>query len=364
MNNSLFYQIALTLLPNVGAVNTKKLLKFFGHPENVFLTKKSPSFYRQIPRKIAESLKNKKALTLAEKELKFIEEQKIKTYFYTDPNYPARLKDCEDGPILLYGKGKLQPDVPKIISIVGTRKATKYGMDFCAELIDALSSHQLTVVSGMAYGIDIQAHRSAVQKGIPTIGILAHGLNRLYPSAHGNTAQQMMENGGLLTDFPTSAPFHPGNFPARNRIVAGLSDATIVIESAERGGSLITAEIANSYCREVFAVPGKVNDHYSKGCHALIKKNKAALLTSAEDLIHYLGWESNSKQKIKQETLFCELSETELSILRIIRSKGVILIDDLCSKAKLKQTLAATVLLEMELKGLVKNLPGSRYAIK
>ena len=359
MNSELFYQIAITLLPNVGPVTIKKLLALCGPPEAIFKEKRSVLLKSQVPKKIIDALHNREVHRLATAELSFIEKHHLSTYFYDDATYPSRLKHCDDGPVMLYGKGKMLLNKPKFISIIGTRNASSLGIQFCKDFIAQLSNTTITVVSGLAYGIDICAHRSAVKEQLQTIGILAHGLNKIYPSIHRDTVLQMMEKGGVLTDFASHARFHPGNFPARNRIVAGLSDATVVIESASSGGSLITAEIANSYCREVFAIPGRTNDQFSKGCNLLIKQNKAALLESAEDLLNYLGWKQEKKPTIN----LIELNQPASKIVDLLKKQESVFVDELCNEAGLEPGTIANILLELELKGIVKNLPGSRYTL-
>ena len=363
MNKDLQYKIAITLLPFAGPVNTKKLIDLCGSPEAVFQESATVLFRQRVPERIVKAIKSSEIFTLAEQEMVFMQKNTISACYYQDPDYPERLRECEDGPVLIYTKGQANLSPARCISIVGTRNATSYGLGFCEQLVADLAEHDVTIVSGMAYGIDICAHRTAVKHNLPTIGVLAHGLNRLYPGSHHETARQMMNNGALLTDFPSHAPFHPGNFPSRNRIVAGISDATIVIESATKGGSLITAEIAQSYHREVFAVPGRINDNHSRGCNVLVKKNKAALMESADDLLSYLQWEKKTGGHPVQTKLFEALTTTEQRLVQLLTGKKSLFIEEICMACRLDARHLASTLLDLELKGIVKTLPGNRYAL-
>ncbi|HUM89274.1 MAG TPA: DNA-processing protein DprA, partial [Prolixibacteraceae bacterium] len=251
-------------------------------------------------------------LSKADEEINFIEKYGIKTFFYLDKDYPRRLALCEDSPVILFQKGTATLNQQKIISIVGTRNATDYGRQQTEELISGLASLgiNILIVSGLAFGIDIAAHKAALKNNFQTIGVVGHGLDKIYPSMHANIAREMIASGGgVLSDFVSGSKIDPGNFPRRNRIVAGLADCTIVIESGEKGGALVTADIANSYNRDVFAYPGRTNDPFSKGCNNLIKQNKAALIESASDLIQFMGWETNTQPQ--QQVLFVDLSNEE-----------------------------------------------------
>ena len=278
-NNKLIYQIGLTLIRGIGDVNGKKLVAYCGSPEAIF--KESTSALLKIPgigKSTVNSIKSQKVLDRAESEIEFINKFKIKPLFYTDPDYPARLLNCEDNPLMLYYKGNADVNSQRVIAIVGTRRATNYGKSRCEEIIDDLKNRNVLVVSGLAYGIDSCAHRSSLEFGMNTIGVLGHGLDRIYPAHNRKLAEKMINQGGLLTEFFSNTNPDRENFPKRNRIVAGMSDAVLVIESAEKGGALITADIANSYNRDVFAFPGNINSKYSEGCNRLIKSHKAALI--------------------------------------------------------------------------------------
>ena len=250
-----------------------------------------------------------------------------------------------------------------MVSIVGTRTPTEQGKKLCTELVEGLKSINATIVSGLAYGIDIVAHRTAVKHDMPTIGCVAHGLDKLYPGEHAGTAKEMMKDGALVTELPSGSPFAPGNFPARNRVIAGLSDCTVVVESGPKGGSLITADIANSYDREVFAYPGRPSDPRSEGCNWLIQQNRAMLVTSSKDVIRFMEWLPKAKPEPVQASLFTELLPEEQVLVDIIKAKGKVGIDDLCIESHISQQKAASILLNLEFSGVVKSLPGKVYML-
>ncbi len=366
MNEQLLYHIAMTAIPNVGDITAKKLIAYCGSSEQVFNEKKSvlekiPGIGAVNAQKILTH--KSEALGIAEQELDFIQQNNIVPLFYLNDNYPQRLKHCEDGPILLYSKGNVDYNVGKVISIVGTRKATAYGKDFCNKVVEDLVPHQPLIVSGLAYGIDICSHKAAIKNNLPTVGVLAHGLDRLYPAQHKSVANQMVEKGALLSDYKSRTNPDRENFPKRNRIVAGMSDLTIVIESSKKGGSLITAHIANDYNRDVFALPGRLGDSQSEGCNNLIKTNKAALIQSAKDIEYIMGWETKKKAKVTQQQLFVELTQEQKTIASIISKQGKIGVDELSLQAKLPMSKVTTELLDMEFSGVVKTLPGKVYSL-
>ncbi len=361
---SLLHCIALSLVPGVGDVAAKKLVAYCGSPEAVFKAKKSHLL--KIPglgEITANSILNQNVFARAEKELTFIERQKIKPLFYLDDAYPKRLKHCSDSPTMLYFKGNANLNSEKIVSIVGTRNASEYGKKITQQLVSELKQHEVSVVSGLAYGIDICAHKAAVQQQLPTIAVLAHGLDRIYPPAHKSTAEKMLENGGWLTEFLSETNPDRENFPKRNRIVAGMSDAVVVVEAAITGGALITAEIANSYNRDVFAVPGKLEDAYSAGCNRLIKTNKAALLESAKDIAYLLNWDQVNKQAIAQQRLFIDLNAEEQKLVDVLKEKGNVAIDELCFHSEFTLSKVAGLLLNLEFNGVIKSLPGKVYQL-
>lgn len=369
MGSSLQYQIALTLLPGVGAVSAKNLLAYCGSGEEVFKAQKKelekiPGIGTHMALAISTGSIQTEALKRADEELRFMEMNKVSALFFTDKDYPVRLKECSDSPVLIYYKGNANLNAKRIISVVGSRRCTEYGRMVCDQLINALSSSGAMVVSGLAYGIDICAHRAALKEGLATVGVLAHGLDKIYPSEHRSTALKMQEQGGLLTEFYSNTKMNPEYFPRRNRIVAGISDATLVIEANAKSGALITAEIANSYDRDVFAVPGKLGDPASEGCNLLIKANKAMLIQGADDVIKALNWDLEEKKNVLvQQELFEKLSEEEKSLLNAMREKGQVHIDDLSHICHLPVHRISTLLLNLEFNGSVRSLPGKMYRL-
>lgn len=359
----LLHQIALTLVPGVGDINGKKLVSYCGSAEAVF--KESKKSLMKIPgmgETTAVAIANHNVYERAEKEIQFIEKNNIQTFYFLDENYPNRLKHCMDSPILLYFKGEVDFNCKKVVSIVGTRRASEYGKEVCDKIVEDLSALDVLIISGLAYGIDTQSHKSALNHNLKTVGVLAHGLDRIYPQQNKSLSEKMLEQGGLVTDFKSNTIPDRENFPKRNRIVAGLCDALIVIESAKRGGALITANIANSYSRDVFAVPGKVNDKYSEGCNFLVKTNKASLMQSAEDIKYIMNWLSDTP-KTKQTKLFRELSEEEQAVLDILKKHDECSIDFIVLNSKLSSSKIAAILLTLEFDGMVKSLPGKMFKL-
>ncbi len=365
MDELLKYKIGITLIPGIGDVLAKNLISYCGSVEGVF--KENKIKLKKIPgigQVLADAIRKNNVLERAEEEIKFIEKYKIKPLFYLDEEYPQRLKHCADSPVMIYYKGNTDLNRKRIVSIVGTRRVTEYGKKLCRDLVSGLAGHDILVVSGLAYGIDICAHKEAIANNLPTVGVLAHGLDKIYPAVHRSTAEKMLSNGGLLTDFMSRTQPDPQNFPMRNRIVAGMADATIVVESKDEGGSLITADIANSYSRDVFAFPGRVDDEFSIGCNQLIKNNKAALIESATDVIRIMGWEPADKKKktTRQQTLFLNLTKEEEVLVGLLREKSIG-IDELCLAAKLNMSKVSMLLLNLELTGVIKSLPGKLYSL-
>lgn len=359
----LHYLLALQRIPNIGDISAKKLLRHLGSAEAIFNEKKSNlSKIDGIGTRILKELHNTAYLDDAEAELRFIEENEIDPLYFQDKHYPSFLKHCIDAPIILFQKGNIDLQRKKIISIVGARKATVQGIAFCEKLVEDLAPLNPVIVSGFAYGIDIAAHKAALKNGLQTIGCLAHDLSQIYPKTHAKYREQVEANGGFMTDFWSDAKFLPQNFLSRNRIIAGMSEATIVIESAERGGSLVTADIANSYDREVFSVPGRPTDLQSKGCNNLLKQQKASVLTGAADLIYLLNWDLE-KQKPTQQTLFVELSPEEEKIVEVLQQHGKSELDKIAIESTLPTFKVASLLLNLELKGLVRPLPGKQFEV-
>lgn len=363
----LLYQIALTQIDGVGDILARNLIDTIGDPEEIFRsTKKSLIAIKGISTYLADAILNPQALKNAEKELLFVEKNNIQTFFYTNDSYAYRLKECADAPILLYYKGKADLNTAKIISIVGTRKSTNYGNDFCDCFLEELSSAfpDILVVSGLAYGIDINAHKSALKHNLATVGVLAHGLDRIYPSGHRKTAIDMLEKGGLLTEFPSGTEADRFNFVRRNRIVAGMSDATIVVQSDNKGGSLITAEMANSYNREVFALPGRITDKESAGCNMLIEDNRAIILRSADSFIKHMQWDVNKQiSKPKQRQLFLDLSNDEQVVYDLLAANDSLHINLIAGQIKMSIPNLSSILLTMEMKGIVRTMPGGSYQL-
>jgi DNA processing protein len=361
------HRIALGMLKGIGPVHARSLVAWCGGVDAIFT---DPGLRRKLEKvpgigpKLIASITDRKVLAAAERELAYVRKHGLRMLFYLDADYPQRLKHAPDAPVLLYAKGDADLDAERMVAIVGTRSPTQHGKWFCEELVEGLKEVKATIVSGLAYGIDIVAHRTAVREGMPTIASVAHGLDKLYPAEHAATARQMLDNGALVSELPSGSPFAPGNFPARNRIIAGLSDCTVVVESGPKGGSLITAGIANSYDRDVFAFPGRANDPQSEGCNRLIQRNEAALITSAEDLITLMEWQPKAKKKAAQQvSLFPDLQPDEQLLVDIIRSQGRIGIDDLCVQSRMTQGQAAGLLLALEFNGVVRSLPGKVYAL-
>ncbi len=358
------HKIALGLIPHVGDINARKLVSHFGNVEAVF-----HESYRNLTKipgigsGLARYISDRSYLAAAEKEAEYVTKNNIKTFFYLDNDYPFRLRQCDDSPVVFFFKGNCDLDASKILSVVGTRSATTRGKEICEKIIGGLASTHpdLLIVSGLAYGIDITAHKAALSNNLSTIGVLANGLKTIYPSIHTSISQAMLKNGGLLTDFLSDALPERNNFIKRNRIIAGLADATLVVESGIKGGALITADIASSYNRDVLAVPGRPNDQYSAGCNSLIRSNKAALVESSDDIEYFLNWEPEKSKPPVQRSLFSELNDTEKEIFELITKEGELNIDAICRALDLPVYKLSSRLLQMEFKGLVKCYPGNLY---
>jgi DNA processing protein len=298
-----------------------------------------------------------------EKEFAFAEKNGIDIFSFQDDAYPKRLNHCPDAPVVLFKRGPADLSAQRMVSIVGTRKVTDYGKKLTRELVESMLPYGITVVSGLAYGVDIMAHRACLELGLPTVGVMGHGHDKMYPESHTKYAKEMLENGALLTEFKTGTKPDRENFPKRNRIVAGMTDATIVVESGVSGGSIITAKLANGYNRDVFAIPGSIYSDKSEGCNRLIKSHQAALLESAKDLEYIMGWAKKEKAKNVQTKIFVDLKEEEELILEVMREKGKIQIDSLSLETELTMSQAMVHLLNLELNGLVRSLPGKRYEV-
>ncbi len=362
IDQELMHLLALQKIEGVGDIMAKKLLTHCGSAEAIFKTKSSQlAGIDGVGSVLLKKLKDKTVFERAEKELHFIKNNNIQVSYFQDNQYPERLKHCIDGPVLLFGSGNINFQNKKTISIVGTRKVTSYGTEFCKKLIADLAPLDPIIVSGFAYGVDIVAHQAAMDHGLQTVGVVAHGLNQIYPSQHKKYVAKMEQNGGFLTEFWSVSNPEKENFVRRNRIVAGISEATIVIESADRGGSLITGNIANDYNRDVFAVPGRTTDKYSQGCNNLIKSQRANLLTSAADLIYILNWDIEQKPKTVQKQLFVSLDENEQKIYSYLQQKGKELLDIIALECDFPVFKISGILLNMELKGVIRPLPGKLF---
>jgi DNA processing protein len=363
LQNELLHQIALSMVPNIGDVHTKTLLQHFPDAESIFKARKSS--LEKIPgigSVRASAIRNFRNFDRAEKEIRFLEKFKINALTLKDDAYPKRLINCYDSPPLLYFKGNGRLNASRMLSIVGTREPTDYGRDWLRKLIADLAPFEPIIVSGLAYGIDAVAHKQSLKAGLPTIGVLAHGLDRIYPAANKSIAREMVERGGLLTDFMSGTQPDAQNFPSRNRIVAGISDAVIVVETGNKGGSMITADIANSYHKDVFALPGRVTDNKSEGCNKLIKENNAQLISGAEDIITALNWDNDPlPEKRIQRLLFPDLSVNEKKILDLIGQQESVFIDTIYQLSGLRSSDTAAAMLNLELLNLVRVLPGKRY---
>jgi len=360
------YQISLTLITGIGNVNAKKLIAYVGSVEAIF--KESKVKLMKIPgigEFLATEIVKFQDFSKAEKEIEFCKKEKIVPHFYLTPSFPDRLKKLEDAPILLYVKGNVDFNKAKVISIIGTRKASSEGKENCEKLISDLKTagHEPIIVSGLAYGIDICAHKAALKNQFVTIAVLGHGLDVIYPAEHKSFSEKIENQGALITEFLSKSRIDKQNFVRRNRIVAGISDATIVVESAEQGGALITAELANAYGKDVFAFPGRVNDKYSVGCNKLIKKQKAVLIEDFKDIEYILGWEQNKAEKAVQTSLFYNFNEEEKLIINILKTEKELTIDAICIQANLPMSKISSILLNLEFAGAVRCLPGKIYTI-
>ncbi len=362
MSDCLQQQIALTMLPEIGDLTAKKLIAYCGSVEAVF--KENAKALRQIPnlsKAAIDSLRTKSFFKEAEAEVEFIKREGITPLFYLDADYPNRLKHCGDSPILLYHKGKVNYNAKQVLAVVGTRQPTDHGVDACNQIIASFQGTDTLIISGLAYGIDATAHKAAMKHSLATTGVLGHSLDRIYPSSHKNMALQMLQNGSLLTEFKKGTLPDRPNFPMRNRIVAGLADATLVIESKESGGSLITANLAFGYNRDVFAIPGRMDDLFSAGCNRLIQRQVAQLILSAQDIIKAMNWNTQARISAPQKQLFVELTSDEQKVLDLMSFNQEISMDALSVEAELSTSKTSSLLLNLEFKGLVKTLPGKQY---
>lgn len=366
MNHELLYQVALTQVPELGPVQAKLLVEHLGAASQVFKARKRElSLVPGIGEVRAGQIRKYQQFAAAEKEIRYCQQHKIRLLFLTDADYPQQLLHCYDAPVLLYYRGTASLNNNKIISIIGTRSNTIYGKQVTEQLIKELSPWQPLIVSGLAFGIDAIAHKSSIKQQLETVGVLAHGFNTIYPSQHHALARELVEKGGLLTEFGKDTAPDKHNFPRRNRIVAGISHATVIIETAVKGGSMITATLACNYNRDVFALPGRIHDGKSTGCLQLIQQNKAILLTDAAQIAETIGWGEMQKSKPKmQKELFPSLTRDEQKVHAFMQEKkSPVKLDDICHQTTLTHSSAIAILLNLELLQLIVSLPGKRYQL-
>jgi DNA processing protein len=358
------YQIALSKIPSVGGVIARTLVSYCGGCKEVFTQRKRQLL--KIPgvgERLVQHIQNPEVLRLAEAELVRVMQKEITCIFYLDDTYPQRLRHYPQSPIILYGLGNMNLNPERVVAIVGTRQPSSYGKSKCEQIVADLAAYNPLIISGLAYGVDITAHRAALHHQLSTIGVMGSGFGHLYPGTHRHVANQMMDAGGLLTEFGYDIGPDRENFPARNRIVAGLADAILVIESARNGGSMITVEYADAFHKDIFALPGRAGDPCSVGCNHLIKTQRAHLVESGEDIAALLRWTTTSTEKVVQRRLFADLTEPEQLLMTCMTEGGEMHIDAIASKAKMQQSELASVLLSLEFKGVVKALPGKRYLV-
>lgn len=363
--DELIYKIAITLIPGVGCINGKNLVSYCGGVDAVFREKKRALL--KIPgigEQTVNAVLNQNVLGRAESEVGFLSKYGIQSFFYLDEGYPSRLKHCSDSPLMLYFKGTGSLNMSRVVALVGTRSSTEYGREVCNQLIIGLKSSEVAIVSGLAYGIDTWAHKAALEHSLPTLGVLGHSLDRIYPYANRSLAEKMLTCGGIVSEYISGTKPDRENFPMRNRIIAGMADAVVVVEAGNKGGALITAEIANSYNRDVFAIPGRVSDSKSQGCNNLIRSNRAALIQSAEDLMYMLDWTTGTDtKKLIQAKLFPVLKPDEEKLFNILKEAGDMDIDTLLIRSGFKPNQAANALLGLEFENLIKCMPGKVYRV-
>ncbi|HVG11469.1 MAG TPA: DNA-processing protein DprA [Flavisolibacter sp.] len=363
--SELLYQLSLTLVPNIGDVHAKILLEYYGSASAIFKAKKAElEGLEGIGAVRAASIRSFKDFKAAEREIGFIEKYGIQTLSIRDSHYPQRLLNCYDAPSLLFYKGTANLNASRIIGIVGTRSSSDYGRSVTEKLVRDLSEQEVLIASGLAFGIDATAHKASLQNNLPTVGVVGHGLGSIYPAEHAGLAKEMIRtNGGILSEFFSQTKPDKHNFPLRNRLVAGLCDAIVVVETGVKGGSMITAKLADGYNRDVFAVPGRTIDKASTGCNYLIKHQKAQLLTDADSLLEVMGWKAKPKATKKQRTLFTNLSEDEQKLLQLFEAEDKLHIDNLNLRSGLSCSTVAACLLNLELQGIVESLPGKQYRV-
>lgn len=360
----LLSQIALTLTPGLGPTSIRRLVDIYPDEDIFALPHSELLSIFGSHRNIADAIINKSAFARAEQELRFIEQNNLRALFFTDPDFPRRLNqpETQDCPVLLYVQGQLDLNPERSLAVVGTRRATSYGRDTADHIVGQLKPLNTTIVSGLAYGIDTAAHAAAVSHGLPTAAVLGHGLDIIYPSQNRRLAEQILAAGGaLISEYPSGTAINPRNFPARNRIIAALADATVVVEASEKGGALITATIASGYCRDVFALPGRVTDTYSSGTNNLIATNKAIIIRSADDIVYHLGWPPLSQNENNQQSLFPTLAPQEQKLVDLLHKNCTLSLDQLASLSDMSMAKVASIIFNLEMQKMVRALPGRLY---
>jgi DNA processing protein len=352
------------MIPSIGPLLARQLIAYVGSAEQIF--KEKPKNLAKIPKigeVLAESIAYAQTLNMAERELQFAQKNNISIVLSSDENYPQRLKNCEDAPLFFFSKGLVDFNAPKILSIVGTRTMSDYGKRLCKDFVQQIAPHNPIIVSGLAFGVDICAHKAALDAGLHTIAVLPTQFTQITPPQHINYLQAIVQQGAAITEIHTQQKFDPGLYVRRNRIIAGLSDAVIVVESKKKGGALITADFANQYNREVCTFPGNVGNKLSEGCNALIKQNKATLIENATDVERLLNWDTNKKKKTIQKQLFVELSNDEQRIVELLTKTAKLPIDTIANEINVPMSKISSVLLNLEFKGMVTSLPGKQYSL-
>lgn len=368
MYSGVEYDIALTMAKGVGPVVARRLISSLGSAREVLLA--SHKVLEKIPgvgSVIASKVKEQGLLARAEKELLFLEKVGGVVMTQYDDKYPFRLRECEDSPILLYGKGIMDFNVKRVIGIVGTRRMTPYGRENIISILEDVSRRvpDCLIVSGLAHGVDGQAHRKSIELGLQTVGVVGHGLDMIYPAEHRSLADKMMSAGGLVTEFHSRCVVDRKNFVSRNRIIAGMCDVVLVVESGEKGGALLTADFANSYNRDVCALPGRIGDAYSRGCNALIKNNRAVMVENADDIIRLMNWDQTPvKKEPVQLSLFVELTDKERLVMQLLELEGRVQIDQMARKLQWKMNDLSSMLFDLEMRDLVQSFPGGVYEMK
>lgn len=365
MSEDIIHLLALSMLSGIGSHTAKHLISYCGSAEKVFASPAGKlAKIPKIGEKIIQSIKENRssAYSLADEQIKIAQKSNSEIIPYFDSAYPSRLKSIIDSPLALFVKGQIAFENQKSLAIVGTRNATDYGKNFVQNLLDELKDYKPLIVSGLAYGIDISAHKAALQNELQTVGVMANGLQTVYPASHKGIADRMLSCGGLVTEYPFGTKPDAPRFPDRNRIIAGLSDAVLVVEAKERGGALITADLAHEYERDVLAVPGSVFARTSSGCNNLIKNNKAVMVTTAADIIEALNWDREVRDKTEKIS-YSDFTDDETAIIKLLKQKDSVMIDDIAVLTQIPINHVAALLLGLEFKNIVRNVPGKKYKL-